>query len=154
MNSSHISLKVTLKVTLVLKAIFINIRLMNLFTQKNPCIEILIWLDITVIASVDIRLFEWWLIDISITSLKNSSFNKGIGSICSWIAVYISLKFLFLKAIISFSGQRISRFLFNLSVRNSGAIKFHQNKWNWWSMSKQKFSSKSNGTGAFSATKI
>ena len=47
-----------------LKSLF-NIRLINVFTQKNQCIETLIWLYITMIIFVDIRIFEWWLIDIT-----------------------------------------------------------------------------------------
>ena len=47
-----------------LKNLF-NIRLINVFTQKNQCIETLIWLYITMIIFVDIRTFEWWLIDIT-----------------------------------------------------------------------------------------
>ena len=44
---------------------FFNIRLINVFTQKNQCIETLIWLYITMIVIVDVRIFEWWLIDIT-----------------------------------------------------------------------------------------
>ena len=87
----------------------------------------------------------------NINNIKNSSYKKGIGTICWWIVIDVSLKFLFLTAIISFSGQSLSIFLFDSSVRNSGAIKFHQNQLRWWSMSNQKFLSKYNQTVAFPA---